>query len=92
LEDDVVVDDPDAPEDGRLAGTGVALFLADEGRWLARRPHWLGELVSCAWCAGAYVSAGVAALVPGVTWPWGWLLVSLALSAGVGLISARWER
>jgi hypothetical protein len=72
--------------EGRLS-SGVRVFLVDGGRWLAVEPHWLGELITCPWCMGQWVSLVMAALTPGITYPVAWIAVSLGLSTAVGLLS-----
>jgi len=45
-------------------------------RWVDRvswSPDWLAELITCPWCASAYVSAcvvGVTDIAIGLAWPW----------------------
>jgi hypothetical protein len=42
--------------------------IADRPRnWVIQRSTWLGELVSCPWCASFYVALGAAALF--LLWP-----------------------
>ena len=79
--------DVDAYGVGELA-TGVRVVAVD-GVWVAVTPHWLGELVTCWWCSGFWMSLGVAAVLPGVSWPVGGLLVAFALSAVVGWLGPR---
>lgn len=59
--------------------------------WVLRRfdptgkPHYF---FTCYWCAGLWVSFGVfifARIVPGANW----ILIPLAISAGVGIIAER---
>ena len=71
-------------DEGVLA-TGVAVFSSG-GRWLAVRPHWLGELVTCPWCAGFWVSVAVVAAELYLVW-WPPVALAFALSAAVGLIA-----
>lgn len=52
-------------------------------------PHWLAELITCPWCASAYVSGalvGTTDCVIGIQWPW---LMGGAVWAGSSLIAAR---
>ncbi len=63
-------------------------------RWarerLERGPEWLADLVSCHWCASAYVSAGVVALLwlaPGVAAP----VLTWAGVWGAGALLADWQ-
>jgi hypothetical protein len=52
-------------------------------------PHWLAELITCPWCASAYVSGALVLItdcVIGVQWPW---LMGGAVWAGSSLISSR---
>lgn len=52
-------------------------------------PHWLAELVSCPWCASAYVSGALVALtVFTVSLP-APVLVWLAVWAGAALLTSR---
>jgi Protein of unknown function (DUF1360) len=61
-------------------------------RWVNRRrwaPDWLAELLSCPWCASAYVSGALVAVtdvVYGVPVPW---LVGPAVWAVAALLSSR---
>jgi hypothetical protein len=61
-------------------------------RWVARHrwsPHWLAELMSCPWCASAYVSGALVAatdLTVGLPVPW---LVGPAVWAGAALLASR---
>lgn len=73
---------------GPRLSTGVAVMELD-GRWLAVTPHWLGELVTCVWCAGMWTSLAVVALTPAVVWPLPGLFLALASSALVGWIMDR---
>lgn len=59
------------------------------GWWVAARPHWLGELITCPWCASVWL-AGAVALVRDFT-IWRWLAFVLAASAVAGLL-ATWEK
>lgn len=70
-------------------------YRDDEGQvWVHRAnaswsPHWLGELITCPWCASAYVSGAVVAatdVVYGVPAPW---LTGLAVWAGASLLASR---
>jgi hypothetical protein len=61
--------------------------------WLFDRfpSDWLISLLSCVWCAGFWVSVGVAAcwwLFPVVTW---WVLLPFGLSAVAGLLAEATE-
>jgi hypothetical protein len=60
--------------------------------WIERAswsPHWLAELVTCPWCASAYVSGALVAL----TWAFAGLPVPLlmwpAVWAGSALLASR---
>jgi hypothetical protein len=61
-------------------------------RWVERRawsPDWLAELITCPWCASAYVSGGLTAAVDvlyGVPVPW---LVGPAVWAVAALLASR---
>lgn len=55
-------------------------------RWV---PHWLAELLSCPWCASAYVSGALILamdLTTGVPWPW---LMGVAVWAGASVMASR---
>ena len=57
-------------------------------RW-KRSPYWLAELITCPWCASAYVSGAlvlVTDLTVGVQWPW---LMGGAVWAGSSLLASR---
>lgn len=78
----LVVDDTFPPIEwirSRLTGDDPAV-----PRW-RRVPPWVGDLVSCSWCASVWVSAGVTAL----TWIWIGLPVPL-LSWGAVAAAAAW--
>jgi len=68
------------------------LINKDKQRWVEkskRSPHWLGELITCPWCASAYVSAcvvGVTDIVSGLQWPW---LMTLAVWAVAAPLAAK---
>lgn len=52
-------------------------------------PYWLAELITCPWCASAYVSGcvvGVTDLVSGLRWPW---LMGFAVWAGASILASR---
>lgn len=52
-------------------------------------PHWLGELITCPWCASAYVSGAlvlVTDLAYGLPVPW---LVGPAVWAGAALLASK---
>jgi hypothetical protein len=52
-------------------------------------PFWLAELITCPWCASAYVSGamvGITDCVTGVQWPW---LMGGAVWAGASLLASR---
>lgn len=52
-------------------------------------PHWLAELITCPWCASAYVSGAVTLAVDltvGVPAPW---LTGVAVWAGASLLASR---
>lgn len=61
-------------------------------RWNTRRswvPYWLAELISCPWCASAYISGGLTAAVDvlhGVPVPW---LVGPAVWAVSAFLASR---
>lgn len=74
----------DVRDEGTLP-TGVPVFNSG-GRWLAVRPHWLGELVTCPWCAGFWVAAAVVAAQLWLVW-WPPVALVFALSAATGLIA-----
>jgi Protein of unknown function (DUF1360) len=80
----------------RQPGGNQAFPLTEIGgvtnRWVTRRswvPHWLAELLSCPWCASAYVSGALVAVTDityGVPVPW---LVGPAVWAVAALLSSR---
>lgn len=61
-------------------------------RWVVRwkrSPDWLAELITCPWCASAYVSGcvvGLTDLTAGVRWPW---LMAGAVWAAASLLASR---
>lgn len=61
-------------------------------RWVQRAegsPDWLAELITCPWCASAYVSAcvvGLTDIVAGIQWPW---LMGGAVWAAVSLVASK---
>lgn len=61
-------------------------------RWVTRRrwvPDWLAELLSCPWCASAYISGGLVAVTDityGVPVPW---LTGPAVWAVAALLASR---
>jgi hypothetical protein len=63
-----------------------------ENRYVRRvpwSPYWLAELLSCPWCASAYVSGALTALTDityGLPVPW---LVGPAVWAGASLLASR---
>lgn len=63
-----------------------------ENRWVPRAawsPYWLAELMTCPWCASAYVSGALVLatdLAVGVQWPW---LMGCAVWAGASLIASK---
>jgi hypothetical protein len=63
-----------------------------ENRWVERQPwvpDWLAELLSCPWCASAYVSGALTAAVDvfhGIPVPW---LVGPAVWAVSALLASR---
>lgn len=63
-----------------------------EHRWIERAswsPDWLAELITCPWCASAYVSGILVAatdLSVGVQWPW---LMGGAVWAVSALLGSR---
>lgn len=66
-------------------GQAAALWI-ERWRWV---PHWLAELLSCPWCASAYVSGALVAVTDityGVPVPW---LVGPAVWAVAALLSSR---
>lgn len=73
------------------------LEVGDEpGAWadaVARDPDppKLAFLISCPWCAGMYVAAGVAVARRLAPRPWGALARVLALSAAAGIIASATE-
>lgn len=63
-----------------------------QNRWITRAkwsPDWLAELITCPWCASAYVSGaltGITDCVIGIQWPW---LVGIAVWAVAAPVTAR---
>jgi hypothetical protein len=63
-----------------------------ENRWVERQswvPDWLAELLSCPWCASAYVSGALVAVTDvlyGLPVPW---LQGMAVWAVAALLSSR---
>lgn len=52
-------------------------------------PDWLADLITCPWCASAYVSGAlvlIADCVIGIQWPW---LMGGAVWAGSSLIASK---
>ena len=52
-------------------------------------PAWLAELITCPWCASAYVSGalvGITDCVIGIQWPW---LMGVAVWAVAAPVTAR---
>ena len=87
-----VVPDGEFPSDGVIVQgrkwvRQVAVTWDDEvGEWLAVDPHWVGRLITCPWCLGFWVTAGVVAgwvLVPWSMWLW----LVLAMAALVGIVA-----
>lgn len=71
------------------ADAKVEVFRVGEV-WVPERSHWLGDLITCAWCASVWVAAIV---VPLTYWlgPWfDWVLMVPAFSQIAGLL-ASWE-
>ena len=70
--------------------TNGADSAEEPGYWTYRRPL-LHELLSCAFCAGAWIS--LAFYAAWLVWPRGTLYVAVpfALSAAVGLIAKTWD-
>lgn len=60
-----------------------------EARWYIEKGHWLGDLTSCAWCVGWWISLA-AAVIYGL-FPTFAIAASIpwAISAGVGLLSSK---
>lgn len=81
-----------SPEKGRLIKEWE-LDPTDIDRRYVRRakwsPPWLAELVSCPWCASAYVSGAVTAvadITTGLPAPW---LMGFAVWAGAAAMASR---
>lgn len=70
----------------------VTEVSGETNRWVERAkwsPDWLAELITCPWCASAYVSGalvGVTDCVVGVQWPW---LMGGAVWALAALLASR---
>lgn len=60
--------------------------------WITRAkwsPDWLAELITCPWCASAYVSGaltGITDCVIGIQWPW---LMGISVWAVAAPVTAR---
>jgi hypothetical protein len=84
-------DHPDAGVDHPTLGT-VKNVQGVNSRYVRRvswSPHWLAELLSCPWCASAYVSGALTALTDvtyGLPAPW---LVGLAVWAFSALLASQ---
>lgn len=91
-EEDVLSDDPGVLGEGRLRDGGARVFLARNGEWMATKAHWLGELVTCPWCASAYLSTFV--VMSEAWWPTVWhpIALALAFSGLTGLIATKLDR
>lgn len=82
-----IADTQDDPEFGQLR-----MINFKTSRYLTRKPwspYWLAELLSCPWCASAYVSGGLTAAVDvfyGVPVPW---LVGPAVWAVSAVLASR---
>lgn len=65
-------------------------------RWNTRRrwsPYWLGDLISCPWCASAYVAAGAAvygACLDWYTWPVALVVWLYAWGVAAVVASKEW--
>lgn len=69
-----------------LDGEGTTWVHIGKAEW---SPHWLGELITCPWCASAYISGGLVAVTDityGLPVPW---LVGPAVWAVAALLSSR---
>lgn len=65
---------------------GQTNIWVERAKW---SPDWLAELITCPWCASAYVSGGLVLITDcavGVQWPW---LMGGAVWAGASLIASR---
>jgi hypothetical protein len=64
----------------------------ETNRWVERAkwsPDWLAELITCPWCASAYVSGalvGITDCVIGIQWPW---LMGISVWAVAAPVTAR---
>lgn len=68
-----------------IEGKGACRYLT-RVKW---SPFWLAELISCPWCASAYISGalvGITDCVVGIQWPW---LMGGAVWAGGSLLASR---
>jgi hypothetical protein len=88
------------PEWEQARKTGMDQFKPTQGidgkenRWITRKPwspYWLAELLSCPWCASAYVS-GALVLVTDLTYglPVPWLVGPAVWGATALLASREW--
>lgn len=79
-------------DDGYVRGTRTAVRALrienEQYVYGPEHPSWIGDLITCPWCAGMYAAAGVVAMHEFVFW-WPWLALVLALSAVAGLLSLR---
>lgn len=79
-----------AGEPQTIAGADV--FYIDGTGWMATKPHWLGTLITCTWCASFWIATlatvGLllteAVALPALAW---WLL-PFAFSSVVGLLES----
>jgi hypothetical protein len=88
--------EPEQETVSRQPGGNQPFPLTKQGdrtlRWNTRRPwspYWLAELLSCPWCASAYVSGGLTAAVDafyGIPVPW---LVGPAVWAVSAVLASR---
>lgn len=68
-----------------MSGGEGRVWVPDLDGWIAEKPSWLGELISCVWCVSIWISV----VVMVVWWVWPvvvWWLTPLALSAVAGIV------
>lgn len=75
------------------ADAKVEVFRVGEV-WVPEKSHWLGDLITCPWCAGFWIASLVTLGLWGfdaLTLPWAvWWLLPWAFSMVAGLL-ASWE-
>lgn len=75
---------------GLWTRTGEGHVVVWRSHW-KHSPHWLAELITCPWCASAYVSGGIVAIVDvmyGIPVPW--LVGPAVWAVSAWLASREW--